>query len=209
MIEVQNLNFRYKKDSRILNFPNITLNNSESLLILGRSGVGKTTLLHLLSGLLSPYHGAVVVDDVAIHELSPKRLDAFRGHHIGIIFQRNHAISTLTVEENLRARLFFSGRAINTVVIQQLLESLNIADCISHRTNELSEGQLQRLGIAMAVIHSPRVILADEPTSSLDDENCMKVIDLLKKQAELNDANLVVITHDQRITAHFSKTIFL
>ncbi|MCL4170330.1 UNVERIFIED_CONTAM: hypothetical protein GTU68_051525, partial [Idotea baltica] len=181
----------------------------ESLLILGKSGIGKTTLLHLLAGLLKPASGTLVVDNVDITALSHSQLDKFRGQHIGLVFQKNHAVKSLNVLDNLKARLFFSKKSINHTIIDSLLEQLHLTETKKKRITELSEGQLQRLGIAMAVVHNPQVILADEPTSSLDGENCMAVLRLLQQQAEKNRANLVVITHDNRIKSAFKNVITL
>ncbi|WP_111307878.1 ATP-binding cassette domain-containing protein [Confluentibacter sediminis] len=210
MIKTKNITFKYKKNgNHRFTFPDITLKDEENLLILGKSGIGKTTLLHLLAGLLKPVSGTIAIGFVDIHSLSPSQLDTFRGQHIGLVFQKNHAIQSLNVTENLESRLFFSRKAIDHVMINDLLEQLDLSDFKKSKVNELSEGQLQRLGIALSVIHNPQVILADEPTSSLDDENCKMVMDLLINQAKQNHANLIVITHDHRIKPLFSKAITL
>jgi len=210
MVQTDNLIFHYKKkENHIFKFPDITLNEQENLLILGKSGIGKTTLLHLLAGLLNPVSGKVMIEGVAIHTLSHWGLDKFRGQHIGLIFQKNYAVQSLNIVENLQARLFFSRKSVNNKTIDFFLEQLGLNDCKKSKANELSEGQLQRLGIAMAVIHGPKVILADEPTSSLDDENCEMVINLLINQAKQTNANLIVITHDHRIKPLFSNSISL
>jgi len=209
MLQTDNLTFRYKKEGQIFKFPNIALDENENLLILGKSGIGKTTFLHLLAGLLSPTDGKVVIDDVSINLLFQSKLDTFRGQKIGLVFQKNYAVKSLSVLENLYARLFFSKKTIDNDEIDKLLEQLGIKDSKNSKIHELSEGQLQRLGIALSVIHKPKIILADEPTSSLDDENCKVVIELLKNQAERTHANLIVITHDQRIKTFFQNSITL
>jgi len=209
MIQTNNLTFQYKKEQSVFHFPNIHIKEKEDLLIVGKSGIGKTTFLHLLAGLLQPTDGDVVIDNKNISILSPSKLDSFRGQHIGLVFQNNYAVQSLSVFDNLQARLFFSEKRIVNADIDQLLEDLDLINQKHQKVNELSFGQLQRLGIALSVIHNPKVILADEPTSSLDDENCSIVINLLKKQAEKNKANLIVITHDQRIKQFFQNTIVL
>ena len=209
MIQTEKLTFSYKEGATAFSFPDISLKSEENLLILGKSGIGKTTFLHLLAGLLSPKSGKVKVDRVDINALSHGKLDVFRGQNIGLIFQKKHAIQSLNVLENLKARLFFSKKKFNTSEIDNLLEELDLSAHKHSKTNTLSEGQLQRLSIAMGVVHQPKVILADEPTSSLDDENCFNVIKLLQKQAKQTKASLVVITHDSRIKALFQNTIEL
>lgn len=209
MIATFNLTFQYKKSEAMFSFPNITLKKGENLLVLGKSGIGKTTLLHILAGLLKPITGKIIIDNIDINQLNNNGLNKFRGKKIGLVFQKKHAIQSLNVFQNLKARLFFSKETISNEKIERLLTQLDLLEYKNRKVNELSEGQLQRLGIAVSVIHTPLVILADEPTSSLDDENCKIVIELLKKQAERTNANLIVITHDHRIKSFFQNSITL
>ncbi|MCB4797340.1 ATP-binding cassette domain-containing protein [Neotamlana laminarinivorans] len=209
MIQTQNLTFKYKNQKTTIGFPDIHLKENEHLLILGKSGIGKTTLLHLLAGLLKPETGNLTINNTNINTLSSSKLDKFRGKNVGLVFQQKHAIQSLSVIENLQARLFFSNKKENQNKLNDLLEQLNLTTCKNNKINQISEGQLQRLGIALSVVHNPQVILADEPTSSLDDENCEAVINLLKQQAEKNKAHLIVITHDQRIKSFFENTMTL
>jgi len=208
MLKTVDVTFSYTKESSF-HFPNIKLSSSQSLLILGKSGIGKTTLLHLLAGILSPDNGTIFINDTNITSISSKKLDLFRGKQIGIVFQNTIAISSLTVYENLQARLYFSGISEQKGAITTILEQLDLDSVKNQKPNTLSTGQLQRLGIALGVIHKPAIILADEPTSSLDDENCELVIQLLKNQAEKSNANLIIITHDHRIKNSFTNTIVL
>ena len=209
MIQTDNLTFQYKQGTPVFSFPNIVLQSEENLLILGKSGAGKTTLLHILAGLLKPKSGKVRIQETELNTLKNNELDKFRGKNIGLVFQKKHAIHSLNVFENLQSRLFFSKEQINNTKINALLEQLDLSDYKKSNINELSEGQLQRLGIALSVIHNPQLILADEPTSSLDDENCKVVIELLKHQAKQTKANLIVITHNQRIKSYFQNSITL
>jgi len=208
MLKTKDIAFSYNQESSF-SFPNIELGENKSLLILGASGIGKTTLLHLLAGILSPKNGTIVVNDSDITKLSSKKLDLYRGKNIGLIFQNTIAISSLTVYENLEARLYFSNISNKDITIDEILEQLDLISVKNQKPTTLSTGQLQRLGIALGVIHRPKIILADEPTSSLDDTNCELVIDLLKSQAEKSNANLIIITHDQRIKNSFDNTLVL
>lgn len=209
MIRTDGIKFKYEKSDRELDFPDITLVQNESLLILGKSGIGKTTLLHILGGILAPDKGDVTINETPIHRMSPTALDRFRGRNIGMVFQNNHAIRSLNVTENLKARLVLAGKTASSSEITNVLVKLGLKDLGSRKVTALSEGQLQRLGIAMAVIHGPKLILADEPTSSLDDENCKLVMNLLIEQAQNYNANLIVITHDQRVKSLFANTMSL
>ena len=206
MIETKSLEFSYD-NSFVFKFPNIKLKSNENLLVLGNSGIGKSTLLHNLAGILRPKSGSIKIFDQDISKLSELELDNFRGQHIGIIFQRSHFVNSLTVGENLELAQFLGRNKKGN--IQETLDSLKILDKVNKKPKELSQGERQRASIALAIINSPKLILADEPTSSLDDTNCSNVIKILKEQALKYQAQLIVITHDSRLKKHFKKSISL
>lgn len=207
MIRTRRLKFDY--DNKVFfKFPDINLKGNENLLIIGSSGIGKTTLLHLLAGLLSSKSGSIELYGKKISELSSHKLDNFRRDNIGIIFQRPHFVNSLNVKENLQLAQYIANKK-DYGRIESILKSLNIFDKSNKKTNQLSQGEKQRASIALAIINSPKLILADEPTSSLDDDNCNNVIKLLKKQASEFGAQLIVITHDSRLKKHFKNSIEL
>tara|TARA_X000001036_G_scaffold437978_1_gene484638 strand:+ start:651 stop:1274 length:624 start_codon:yes stop_codon:yes gene_type:complete len=207
MIKTKDLAFNY--DNQVFfKFPNINLKSNEDLLIIGSSGIGKTTLLHLLAGLLNSNSGSIELFGKELNQLSSHQLDRFRKNNIGIVFQRPHFVNSLTVKENLQLAQYI-GNKKNNNRIDSILKNLNISDKSNKKTNLLSQGEKQRASIALAIVNSPKLILADEPTSSLDDSNCSNVIKLLKKQATEYGAQLIVITHDSRLKKHFNKSIEL
>ena len=206
MLETKNLRFKYDNNLE-LNFPDIKT-SKENLLILGASGVGKTTFLHLLSGLLKPMNGEIDLLGTKISNLKMSEMDRFRGKNIGIVFQKPHFINSLTVKENLQLAQYISKKSDKNR-IQSLLESLGIEDKANKKTQNLSQGEKQRVSIALAIVNSPKLILADEPTSSLDDLNCDKVINILKNQASKYKAKLIIITHDYRLKKHFKNQVRL
>jgi len=208
MFKTESLFFAYN-ESNYFRFPDIELIAGEDLLILGESGIGKTTLLHLMAGLLRPQSGSIELLGTTYNALSTKKLDAFRGKHIGLVFQRPHFVSALSLRENLELVQHLAGRPRNPGRIKHVAESLGIADKLKEKPQRMSQGEQQRAAIALAVVNNPDLILADEPTSSLDDKNCMKVATLLKQQAADTDATLVLITHDQRLKNLFQKTLEL
>ena len=174
MIKTESLKFSYDV-KKYFDFPDINLDSGENLLIIGNSGIGKTTLLHLLAGILKPESGSINISGTDISKFSDTELDKFRGDNIGIVFQKPHFISSLTINENLKLAQYLSPSKISGDA-KKILESLNIKDKYQQKPNQLSEGEKQRASIALALINSPSLILADEPTSSLDDFNCNNVI---------------------------------
>lgn len=208
MLNTQGLEYAYPGGNR-MQFPEIRCENGEHLLIIGRSGTGKTTLLHLLAGLLSPKNGEINIAGQDIARMRGRELDRFRGKHIGIIFQKSHFVSALNVSDNLQLTSYLAGLKADKARIQELLERLNLSDKLTKKTKELSQGEQQRVAIARALLNRPDLILADEPTSSLDDKNTADVIELLEKEAALADATLVIVTHDQRLKDRFSRRVEL
>ena len=207
MVKTELLKFSYD-GKKYFDFPDINLNSGENLLIIGSSGIGKTTLLHLLGGILKPESGSINISGTDISKFSDTELDKFRGDNIGIVFQKPHFISSLTINEILKLAQYLSPSKTSGDA-KKILESLNIKDKYQQKPNQLSEGEKQRASIALALINSPSLILADEPTSSLDDFNCNNVIKLLKKQANDHKAQLIVITHDARLKKHFKNNLNL
>lgn len=208
MIKTKELRFQYQA-GELFSFPDINLNAKEHLAILGPSGVGKTTLLHLLSGILPASSGTIVINDTEITALGRKALDEFRGAQIGLVFQQYHFVKSLNVEENLQLRQYFPRKLQEKGRREAIAERLGLSDHLKKKVTRLSQGQQQRLSIALGLIHRPKVVLADEPTSNLDDANCSRVLGLLKEEAELCESSLVIITHDQRVTEHFKNQIVL
>lgn len=200
--------YSYNKDYTFI-FPDIVCEKGEHLLITGASGCGKTTLLHLIAGLVTPKRGSILIKGNDIAQLRGTKLDKYRGREIGIVFQTPQFIKSLTAEENLKMAGSLNNLSVDNIYLDSLFETLNIAHCRNRKTNEMSQGELQRLSIARAVINKPSLILADEPTSSLDDKNCREAIKLLRYQAEKLQAGLVIVTHDNRLIQDFLKIVHL
>ncbi len=208
MIRVSGLSFGYSSAMSI-SFPDFNVGKGEHILLLGESGSGKTTLLHILGGLLRKYTGSVMVDGTELSVLSETALDYFRAQHVGFVFQRNHLINALNVENNLLLAPYLAGLPQRAERVNEVLESLGLAGKRRSRITELSQGQAQRVAIARAVLNKPSILFADEPTSALDDRNCDRVIHTLMDAAAQNQSTLVVATHDQRLKDKIQNRIVL
>ena len=176
-------------------------------LISGASGSGKTTLIYSIAGLLPVISGNIEINNTDITALSESERDKFRGDHIGIIFQNLHLVRSLSVIDNLLLSSYSTGRKQDRERALHMLHRLGIEDKKDSLPQSLSQGQAQRVAIARAVLHKPSLILADEPTSSLDDKSCARVIEIIQIIAKEAGASLLISTHDTRIRKHFSQVM--
>jgi putative ABC transport system ATP-binding protein len=208
MFLTKDLKFEYTPQIKF-NFPNIECAQGDSLVITGESGSGKTTLLHLLGGLIKPKSGKVILNETEVSSLDGSSLDKYRGKHISIIFQKMHFISSISVLENILLAQWLGTKKKDKENAMQIIERLQIADQKDKNIKQLSQGQQQRVAIARALINQPSLILADEPTSSLDNKNAEIVEKLLRESAQIMNAALVMVTHDMRMKQNAKNTIEL
>ena len=208
LIEVSDIRHRYG-DKVVLACAGFSLAANDEYLLLGASGSGKTTLLHILAGILKPSVGDVTISGTKLSSLSGTALDRFRGQHIGIVLQKLHLIGSISALQNLLLAQTLSGRANDEPAARQLLDGLGIGALSASKPKQLSHGQAQRLAIARAVINRPKLIIADEPTSNLDDRHAGEALQLLRSQAKACGAALVVATHDARVKEHIPRRIEL
>ena len=193
-------------DSTVLRAPPVELLADEHCALVGPSGSGKSTLLNVLAGILRPSAGSVRLDNEDLYP-SQGRDDRWRGRRVGMVPQRLHLLAGLTAFENVALACYFAGTSQNGVA--PLLAELGLAQRSSARPASLSVGEQQRVAIARAMVNRPRLLLADEPTSSLDDDNTQQALDLLFAAAQRADALLIVATHDARIRERFRRRIEL
>lgn len=189
--------------------PQLSIARGEHTLLLGPSGSGKTTLLNVLAALAVPLSGSVRLDGNDLSAMSAGERDQFRGKHIGIVLQRLHLISALTVWDNLAIAQRVIGNVADPVHLTSLLATLGIADKARTFPAKLSQGEAQRVAIARALVNRPILVIADEPTSALDDDHCRAAMELLFAQADDHGATLIVATHDVRIKARFPLVVSL
>ncbi len=181
----------------------------EPWLLLGASGSGKTTLLHCLAGILTPHSGHIRVAGTELNMLEGSALDRFRGRTIGLLPQRLHLIDCLSVLDNLLLAQYAAGLPRDAAAAREMLGALGLAERAKARPAQLSYGQQQRVALARALINRPQLVLADEPTSNLDDANCLAAVDLLLAQAQRSGAALVIATHDQRVKGRIERRLEL
>jgi len=207
IIRVKNLKHHFSNLD--LNFPDFEVVSGQHFLILGNSGVGKSTLLHLLSGLIQVKSGSINILETELKDLNQSKLDSFRGRHIGVVFQHPKFVNALSVIENVLIAQLFGKVDQDRSRCESLLDELGLGTKYDSRPSSLSGGEKQRLAIARALACGPEILLCDEPTSGLDDDNAENVYNLLVKEAAANNAILGVVSHDNRLKGKFEKRIEL
>lgn len=192
------LRHRYAGGAEIA-YADFMLPAGRHLLLRGASGSGKSTLLALLAGLLRVQQGLLSVAGTELQTLRPRALDAWRGETLGVVPQRLHLSDALTVAENLALPALAAGQGDDKARADELLAALDIADLGRRRPHQLSVGQAQRVALARALMRRPRLLLADEPSASLDDEHALHMLALLLSTAEREGCTLIVASHDSRV----------
>lgn len=183
----------------------------EILVIVGPSGSGKSTLLHLLGALDRPTSGRVVVDEIDLSALPEESLSAFRNRTLGFVFQFHHLLPEFTAVENVAMPALIGGEALKTVKSRalDLLREVGLEDRSEHKPNELSGGEQQRVAVARALMNNPRIILADEPSGNLDEQNGARLHQLLAEVAEKRDLTFVIATHNPDLTRRAHRVLQL
>ena len=199
---VKNLDFVIANNT-ILSELNFSLDNGSHLIISGPSGSGKSTLINLMSGLYRPTSGHVSFESNDYSKLTDKDIDEMRAKNFGLIFQRLHLIKHLTVEQNI----LLGFNKIKLPNIEKLIEDIGLTAKKKQLAKDLSFGESQRVAIARGVVNNPKIIFADEPTSSLDDTNTTRILELISAQAKKNKSSIVISTHDERVKKFFKNIL--
>ena len=202
MIRTRDLAFGYKLGPT-LQFEDVDVPQGAVLLLRGASGSGKSTWLALVAGLLTASSGEITVAAQALATIGKVDGDAWRARTIGFLPQKLHLSAALTVHDNLAMAQWAAGQPENTAQIAAALTTLGVQALASRKPAQLSGGQAQRVALARAVLLQPKIILADEPTASLDDEAAAASLQMLRDTAEREGATLVIATHDSRVESHF------
>ncbi|MFM9900659.1 MAG: ABC transporter ATP-binding protein [Polaromonas sp.] len=202
MIATTALAYRYA-NGPALQFPDVAVPQGGVVLLRGASGAGKSTWLALVAGLLVPTSGAITVAGQPLAELKKSALDVWRAQTIGFLPQKLHLSAALTVHDNLAMAQWAAGQPQHAASIADALAALGVQDLAGRKPSQLSGGQAQRVALARAVMLRPRVVMADEPTASLDDAAAAAALGLLHSTCSRLQATLVIATHDSRVGAFF------
>lgn len=210
MIQVEHLSKVYGKGENevvALNDVSFSVKKGEFVAIIGPSGSGKSTLLHILGGVDRPTKGKVYFDGVDVYQQKEEQLAIFRRRQVGLIYQFYNLIPILNVVENMTLPVLMDGREVNQEFLTELVATLGLEGKEKKLPNELSGGQQQRTSIGRALMTSPLVVLADEPTGNLDSKNSQEIIQLLKASNKKYNQTLIVITHDENIALQADRII--
>ena len=210
MIDIKNITKSFGS-LQVLKGIDLHINRGEVVSIVGPSGAGKTTLLQIIGTLDRPDSGSVFVDDIDVTNLSQKRLSDFRNKHIGFVFQFHQLLPEFTAIENVMIPAYIAGVSQREAKqrAQELLEFMGLNDRASHKPNELSGGEKQRVAVARALINKPAVILADEPSGSLDSKNKKELHQLFFDLRDKFGQTFVIVTHDEQLASITDRTIHL
>ena len=212
VISARNLVKRYGQgDAHVDALRGVSLEIEEGRMtaVMGPSGSGKSTLMHILAGLDQPTEGTVTIAGLEISSMSDAELTKLRRRHIGFVFQFFNLLPMLTAEENIVLPLSIAGEKPDREWVEDLLETVGIADRRTHRPSELSGGQQQRVSIARALVPRPTVLFADEPTGNLDSNTSRDVLELLRNSVEDLGQTIVMVTHDPQAAARADRILFL
>lgn len=210
ILKVENLTKVYGKgenEVRALNGVSFSVEKGDFVAIIGPSGSGKSTLLHTLGGVDRPTGGKVLVNGQDVYSRSDEQIAVFRRREVGLIYQFYNLIPVLNVEENMSLPVLLDGRNVNRDRLRELIRELDLVGREKHLPNQLSGGQQQRVSIGRALMNSPSIVLADEPTGNLDLKNSHEIVELLKRMNREYNQTLIMITHDESIALQARRII--
>lgn len=213
MLEIRNLIKTFPQPGggrlTVLDIPDLRLSKAEQAALVGRSGGGKTTLLHVIAGITAADSGDVIVDGVNIMGLSEPGRDRFRAARIGYVFQTFNLLAGFTALENVRLGMAFSSGRQDPSRARSLLDRVGLGDRLNYKPSQLSVGQQQRVAIARALAGRPKVLLADEPTANVDPANQQAVIDLIRETCTEEQITLLLVTHTTDVSQQFQRVEML
>ena len=209
MLEIRNLLKSYVEPSGnrllILDIPQLNLAQGEQVVLRGESGGGKTTLLHIISGIVTADSGSIRLDGTELTAFSESRRDRIRADKMGYVFQSFNLLPAFTALENVRLGMTFARKKLSAERAKELLSKVGLADRMHYRPSQLSVGQQQRVAVARALANKPRLLLADEPTANVDPANQKRIIDLIKEVCRDELVAILLVTHSDEIAGQFER----
>lgn len=210
ILKVENLSKVYGNgDNQVKALDNVSfeVEKGEFVAMIGPSGSGKSTLLHLLGGVDKPTTGKVYMDEQDVYAQNDEQLAIFRRRQVGLIYQFYNLLPVLDIVENITLPMLMDGKKVNKAYLNELIDTLGLKGWEKHLPNQLSGGQQQRVSIGRALMNSPAIVLADEPTGNLDRKNSQEIVDLLKLSNRKYNQTLIMITHDEDIALQADRII--
>lgn len=189
----------------ILDLPHFEVAEGEQVLLMGKSGSGKTTLLHIIAGITLPDSGSVEIGGQDILQLREAARDRFRAQHLGYVFQTFNLLPGFSALENVLLAMAFTGRAVDEQRAKHLLGRVGLGHRLTHKPAQLSVGEQQRVAVARSLVNKPALLLADEPTASVDARHQQQIIDLLRDTCREENVSLVLVTHSGQVAEQFSR----
>jgi putative ABC transport system ATP-binding protein len=198
----------------VIDVESFELGGAEQVALVGGSGTGKTTLLHLIAGILTPDSGKILFSsngtgETDVAALGEAERDIFRGRNLGYVFQTHHLLPGFTALENVLLGMSFTGRSADPTWARHLLKEVGLSDRLDYKPAKLSVGQQQRVAVARALANRPNLVLADEPTGALDPRNAQQVLELMRQLCREIGASLLLVSHDPAITEKFGRVVQL
>ena len=193
----------------ILDIPKFGLEKGEQVVLMGRSGCGKTTMLHVIAGISSPDSGVVEIDGLDITRLPEAGRDKFRAEKIGYVFQTFNLLKGFTALENVALGMSFARNRYDRERAMTLLDRVGLADRAGHKPSQLSVGQQQRVAVARSLANRPKLLLADEPTANVDPASQQVVVDLIRETCREEEVSLLMVTHAPEVAEQFEKRVRL
>lgn len=209
MLEIRNLLKSYAEPSgnrlQILDIPQLDIAQAEQVVLRGESGGGKTTLLHIISGIVTADSGSIRLDGTELTEFSESRRDRIRADKMGYVFQTFNLLPAFTALENVRLGMTFARKKLSAERGKELLKKVGLSDRMHYLPSQLSVGQQQRVAVARALANKPRLLLADEPTANVDPSNQKRIIDLIREVCREESVAILLVTHSDEIANQFER----
>ncbi|HEY4260434.1 MAG TPA: ABC transporter ATP-binding protein [Schlesneria sp.] len=208
-LELRNITKTYREPGGgrlpVLNITNFTLAAGEQVVLVGSSGGGKTTLLNIIAGITTPDEGQVRIDGTDLSQLPEAARDRFRADRLGYVFQTFNLLPAFTALENVLLGMSFSGKRPDKARAIQLLDQVGLKHRLYHKPSQMSVGEQQRTSVARALVNTPRLLLADEPTANVDAANQQNILDLLRNSCKEHNVSLLLVTHAQEVAGQFDR----